>query len=294
MAANDLNVLSAFLAVAEERSFTKAAKHLNISQSALSHAIRGLEEEIGVRLLARTTRSVAPTDAGEELLRSLRPALADIRGALGKLSGERDMPAGRVRLVVSPLAAASVLGPKLGEFARNYPDVVLDITTDESRVDLVAGGYDAGIHYGEFIEQDMVAVRVSPDHRPAIVGSPAYFESHPKPKSPRDLMHHRCINFRHGRDEIYRWEFDKGKQSLTVAVNGPLIVDDVDLVTRAALDGVGLAYLGEDRAAPHFGSGALVRVLESWCQPFSGFFLYYPSRRQQPAALSALIDMLGL
>ncbi len=294
MAHDDLNVLSAFLAVAEERSFTKAAKRLNVSQSALSHAVRGLEEEIGVRLLARTTRSVAPTDAGEELLRSLRPALMDIRAALGKISGERDKPTGRVRLVVSPLAAGSVLGPKLGAFARNYPDVVLDITTDEGRVDLVAGGYDAGIHYGEFIEQDMVAVRVSPDHRPAIVGSAVYFDSHPRPKSPRDLLQHRCINFRHGRDEIYRWEFDKGKQSLTVAVNGPLIVDDVDLVIRAALDGVGLAYLGEDRAAPYVDSGALVRVLEQWCQPFPGFFLYYPSRRQQPAAVSALIDALRL
>src|SRR4051812_220264 len=160
MAHDDLNVLSAFLAVAEERSFTKAAKRLSVSQSALSHAVRGLEEEIGVRLLARTTRSVAPTDAGEELLRSLRPALTDIRAALGRIAGQRDKPAGRVRLVVSPLAAGSVLGPNVGEFARNYPDVVLDITTDESRVDLVAGGYDAGIHYGEFIEQDMVAVRV--------------------------------------------------------------------------------------------------------------------------------------
>lgn len=251
MARDDLNVLSAFLAVAEERSFTKAAKRLSVSQSALSHAVRGLEEEIGVRLLARTTRSVAPTDAGEELLRSLQPALTDIRAALGKVSGLRGKPAGRVRLVVSPLAAVPVLGLKLGEFARSYPDVVLDITTDESRVDLVAGGYDAGIHYGEFIEQDMVAVRVSPDHRPAIVGSPAYFDSHPRPKSPRDLLQHRCINFRHDRDEIYRWEFDKGKQSLTVAVSGPLIVDDVELVIHAALDGVGLAYLGEDRAASH-------------------------------------------
>src|SRR5438067_8379277 len=273
MVHDDLNVLSAFLAVAEERSFTKAAQHLNVSQSALSHAIRGLEEEIGVRLLARTTRSVAPTTAGEELLRSLRPALTDIREALGKISSMRGTLRGRVRLIVSPLAAVSVLGPKLGEFARTYPDVVLDITTDESRVDLVAGGYDAGIHYGEFIEQDMVAVRVSPDHRPAIVGSSVYFDSHPRPKSPRDLLQHRCINFRHGRDEIYRWEFDKGKQSLTVAVNGPLVVDDVDLVIRPALDGVGLAYLGEDRVAPHLDSGALVRVLQQWCQPFPGFFL---------------------
>ena len=294
MAQDDLNVLSAFLAVAEERSFTRAAKRLNVSQSALSHAVRGLEEQIGVRLLARTTRSVAPTDAGEELLRSLRPALTDIRAALGKISGQRDKPAGRVRLVVSPLAAGSVLGPKLGAFARNYPDVVLDITTDESRVDLVAGGYDAGIHYGEFIEQDMVAVRVSPDPRPAIVGSPTYFESHPEPKSPRDLLNHRCINFRHGSDGVYRWEFDKGKQSLTVAVNGPLVVDDVELMIRAAIDGIGLAFMSDDRAAPHLASGALIRVLEDWCPPFPGFFLYYPSRRQQPAALSALIDTLRL
>jgi DNA-binding transcriptional LysR family regulator len=294
MVRDELNVLSAFLVVAEERSFTRAAKRLGVSQSALSHAIRGLEEQIGVRLLARTTRSVATTDAGDELLAHLRPALADIRGALDKISGLRDKPAGRVRLVVSPLAATTVLAPKLGQFARDYPDVVLDVTTDASRVDLVAAGFDAGIHFGEFIEQDMVAVRVSPDHRPAIVGSPVYFESHPQPKSPRDLPKHRCINFRHGSEGVYRWEFDKGKQSLTVAVNGPLVVDDVELVIRAAIDGVGLAFMSEDRAAPHLASGALVRVLEDWCPPFPGFFLYYPSRRQRPAALTALIETLRL
>ena len=294
MAGNELNVLAAFLAVAEERSFTRAAKRLGVSQSALSHAIRGLEEQIGVRLLARTTRSVAPTDAGDELLAHLRPALADIRGALEKLSGLRDKPAGRVRLLVSPLSATAVLAPKLGQFARDYPDVVLDVTTNDSRIDFVAAGFDAGIHFGEFIEQDMVAVRVSRDPRPAIVGSPAYFESYPKPKSPHDLLNHRCINFRHGSDGVYRWEFDKGKQSLTVAVNGSLVVDDVELMIRAAIDGVGLAFMSDDRAAPHLASGALVRVLEDWCPPFAGFFLYYPSRRQQPAALSALINTLRL
>ena len=234
------------------------------------------------------------SDAGDELLAHLRPALADIRGALEKLSGLRDKPAGRVRLLVSPLAATAVLAPKLGHFARDYPNVVLDVTTDDSRVDLVAAGFDAGIHFGEFIEQDMVAVRVSRDPRPAIVGSPAYFESHSKPKSPRDLLNHRCINFRHGSDGVYRWEFDRGKQSLTVAVNGPLVVDDVELMIRAAIDGVGLAFMSDDRAAPHLASGALVRVLEDWCPPFAGFFLYYPSRRQQPAALSALINTLRL
>ena len=185
MVRDELSLLSAFLAVAEERSFTRAAKRMGVTQSALSHAIRGLEEQIGVRLLARTTRSVAPTEAGEELLAHLRPALGDIRGALDHLSALRDRPSGRLRVLVSPLAATAVLAPKLGQFARDYPDVVLDVTTDESRIDLVAAGFDAGIHFGEFIERDMVAVRVSPDPRPAIVGSPTYFESHPKPKSPR-------------------------------------------------------------------------------------------------------------
>jgi DNA-binding transcriptional LysR family regulator len=289
---NDLNVLSALMAVAEERSFTRAAQRLGVSQSALSHAIRALEERHGVRLLARTTRSVAPTDAGAELIAHLGPALADIRGALEKLTGLRDKPAGRVRIVASRLAAKTILAPRLGAFARQYPDIVLDITTDDGRIDLVAGGYDAGIQFGEYIAQDMVAVRVSPDHRPAIVGSRAYFKSHPKPKSPRDLLRHRCINFRHGSQGMYRWEFDKGKQSLTVAVNGPLIVDDTDLVIRAALDGVGLAFLAEQHAEPHLTKGTFVRVLEDWCPPFPGYFLYYPSRRQQPAALAALIDAL--
>ena len=292
---DELSVLSAFLAVAEERSFTRAAKRLGVSTSALSHAIRGLEEQIGVRLLARTTRSVAPTDAGEQFITRLRPALGDIRGALEQVSGFREQPAGRVRLVVSPLAATMVLAPKLGQFARDYPDVVLDVTiTNEGRFDLVAGRFDAGIHLGEFIERDMIAVRVSPDQRAAIVASPRYFESHPKPALPRDLPGHRCINFRHGSDGLYRWEFDKGNRSLAVAVHGPLIVDHAEILIRAAIDGVGLAFMLEAHAAPHLASGALVRVLEDWCPPFAGYFLYYPSRRQQPAALAALIETLRL
>jgi len=294
MVRDELSVLSAFLAVAEERSFTRAAKRLGVSPSALSHAIRGLEERFGVRLLARTTRSVAPTDVGEQLIARLRPALGDIRGALDLISGLRGRPAGRVRLLVSPLAATTVLAPKLGQFARDYPDVVLDVTTDESRVDLVAAGFDAGIHLGEFIERDMVVIRVSQDLRPAIVGSPRYFESHPKPASPRDLLGHRCINFRHGSAGVYRWEFDKGKESLTVAVSGPLIVDDVEIMIRAAIDGVGLAFADQERVAPHLASGALERVLEDWCPPFPGFFLYYPIQRQRPPALSALIETLRL
>jgi DNA-binding transcriptional LysR family regulator len=292
MVGEELNVLAAFLAVAEERSFTRAAKRLGVSPSALSHAIRGLEERIGVRLLARTTRSVAPTDAGEQFLTRLRPALADVRGALEEMAGLRDRPAGRVRLLLPRSAAITVLVPKLGQFAREYPDVVLDVTTDNSRLDLVASGFDAGIQLGEFIQPDMVAVRVSPDIRAAIVGAPCYFESHPVPKSPRDLPDHLCINFRRGSEGIYRWEFDKGDQSLIVAVAGPLILDDSDIVVRAAVDGVGLAFTSEQQAAPHLASGALVRVLEDWCPPFPGYFLYYPSRRQQPAALSALIETL--
>jgi len=294
MERSDLSILASFLAVAEERSFTRAAKRLGVSPSAVSHAIRGLEENMGVRLLSRTTRSVAPTDAGEQLLARLRPALGDINEALEQISGSRDKPAGRVRLLVPRLAATTVLGPKLAQFAGDYPDIVLDVTADDSRMDIVAGGFDAGIHYGEYIQKDMIAVRVSKDHRAAIVGSPAYFKSHPKPKSPHDLLSHRCINFRHGSAGIYRWEFDKGKKSLSVAVNGPLIVDDVELLVRAAIDGIGLAFMSEDQAAPDLTSGALVRVLEDWCQPFPGFFLYYPNRRQQPAALSALINAFRL
>lgn len=289
---DDFSVLSVLLATAEERSFTKAAKRLGVSPSAVSHAIRGLEDRLGVRLLSRTTRSVAPTEAGEQLLARLRPAFTEVRAGLDQLAGFRDKPAGRLRLLVPRLAVSSVLAPKLGQFARDCPDVLLDVTTDDTRMDLVASGFDAGIQFGEYIEKDMIAVRVSPDHRPAIVGAPGYFQSHPKPKSPRDLINHQCINFRHGSAGLYRWEFEKGRKSLSVAVNGPLIVDDVELVLRAAIDGVGLAFLGEDLAKSHLASGALLRVLEPWCQPFPGFFLYYPSRRQQPPALAALITLL--
>ena len=291
MVRDELSVLSAFLAVAEERSFTRAAKRLNVSTSGLSHAIRRLEEQIGLRLLARTTRSVSPTAAGEQLIAHLRPALVDIRETLTQISELQRRPVGCIRLLIPRLAAKTVLAPKLGQFVRNYPDVVLDVTTDDTQhVDLVAAGYDAGIHFGEYIAQDMVAVRVSPDIRPAIVGAPAYFQTRPRPTSPQDLLQHRCITFRHKGEGIYRWELDKGDQFLAVAVHGPLILDDLDLVISAAIDGAGLAFLAEDRAMLYLASGALERVLEDWSPPFPGFFFYYPSRRQQPAALSALID----
>jgi DNA-binding transcriptional LysR family regulator len=295
MVRDELSVLSAFLTVAEERSFTRAAKRIGVSPSALSHAVRGLEERIGVRLLARTTRSVAPTDAGEQFIARLGPALADVRGALDQVSGLRDTPAGRVRLVASRLSARMVLAPKLARFAREYPDVVVDLTTtEEGRFDLVAAGFDAGIHLGEFIERDMIAVRISKDQRAAIVGAPAYFNSRARPRTPRDLTGHRCLNFRHGSSGIYQWEFDKGRKSIAVAVSGPLVADDVEILIRAAIDGAGLTFALEEHVAQHLESGALVRVLEDWCPPFAGYFLYYPSRRQQPPALSALIDTLRL
>ncbi len=295
MQLDHLNVLAAFLTIAEERSFTKAAKRLGISRSALSHAVRGLEERLGVRLLARTTRSVAPTDAGAQLISRLRPALNDVESVLEQIVGLSEKPTGRVRLLVTPLSSTMVLAPKLTLFARRFPDIVLDVTTtQEGRTELVAAGFDAGIHLGESIQRDMVAVRVSREQRLAVIGSPDYFASHPKPSSPHDLPHHRCINLRGGSAGPYRWEFEKDSETLVVDVSGPLVADDADLMLRAAVDGLGLTFSFEEYVAPQIASGALERVLEDWCPPFAGYFLYYPSRRQQPAALSALIDTLRL
>lgn len=295
MVRDDLSVLAAFLTVAEARSFTRAAKQLGVSPSALSHAVQKLEERLGVRLLARTTRSVSPTDAGQKLMARLAPALADMRGAWEEIAGLGGEPRGQVRLVTSRMAARMVLAPRLAAFTRAYPDVVIDVTTtEESRVDLVGARFDAGIHLGEFVEKDMVAVRVSVEQRGAVVGAPAYFTSRPLPKHPRDLTAHRCINFRHGASGVYRWEFEKGRKSLAVGVDGPLVVDDVEMLLNGALDGVGLAWTLEAQAAPHLDSGALVRVLEDWCPPFPGYFLYYPSRKHQPPPLSALIESLRI
>lgn len=278
MIPTDFNSLASFVVVAEEKSFTRAAKRQGVSPSAISHAMRGLEETLGVRLIARTTRSVALTEAGEQLLDRLRPALNEVGESLQVVSGSRAKTAGRVRLL-APRFAFSVIAPKLGELVRRYPDIILDITTDDSRRDIVADHFDAGIHFGEYIQKDMIAVRVSPDHRPIVA-------------SPGDLLKHRCINFRHGDAGIYRWEFEKGRKSMSVAVNGPLVVEDEDLVLRAALDGVGFAFISEHKVASHLAEGSLVRVLEDWCQPFAGFFLFYPSRRHQTASLAAVITVL--
>ena len=296
MPREELGVLAAFAVVADERSFTRAAVRLGVSTSAVSHAISGLEERLGVRLLARTTRSVAPTEAGERLLAQLRPALDEIDGALTEVGRLREKPAGTIRLIAPPIAVAMAVSPKLARFTRDYPDVVLDITTeDDRRRDLIAGRFDAGIHLGEFVQKDMVAVKVTAPQRAAIVGAPSYFASHPKPKVPRDLTAHRCVRYRMGAGgTVYRWEFEKRGKPVTVAVSGPLIVNDVELVLRAASDGLGLAFALEEHVADRIARGDLVRVLEDWCPPFDGFFLYYPSRRQQPAALRALVDTLRI
>ena len=294
MPRDELSILAAFAAVAQERSFTRAAVRLGVSTSALSHSIRALEERLGVRLLARTTRNVAPTDAGERLLAQLRPALDEIEAALTEIGRLREKPAGTIRLIAPAIVVAMTVSPKLAKFTRDHPEVVLDITTeDDSRRDLVAARFDAGIHLGEFLQRDMVAVKVSGEQRAAIVAAPSYFDSRPQPKTPGDLAAHHCIRYRMGAGgPIYRWEFERRGKPVAVSVSGPLIINDVGLTLRAALDGIGLAFLLEEHAAGYIARGDLVRVLEDWCPPFEGYFLYYPSRRHQPAALQALVDAL--
>lgn len=289
----ELNELATFAVVANERSFTRAAARLGVSQSALSHTIRGLERRLDLQLLARTTKSVAPTAAGAALLKDLSPALEQIDRALHAVRSVRHRPAGRLRLVTSRSAAAMVLLPKLKAFAEAYPDVVLDVVTVTGPVDLVAGEFDAGIQLGEYIQKDMIAVRLTPQLRLAVVGAPGYFASRSIPRKPKDLHDHRCISLRLTGGP-YRWEFEQGRKKVTVGVNGPLIVDDTDLVIRAALAGLGLGLAYEEQIAEHVAKRRLIRVLEDWSPPFPGFFMYYPSRRHQPAALSALVHALRL
>jgi DNA-binding transcriptional LysR family regulator len=287
---NDLGELAA---VAGERSFTRAAGRLGVSQSALSHTVRGLERRLGLQLLARTTRSVAPTAAGAALLEDLAPALERIERSVAEAQQRRERPAGRIRLILSRTAAQLVLLPKLAQFARAYPEIVLEVTTSNDPADLVAGQYDAGVQIGEFIQRDMIAVRVSRDVRLAVVGSPEYFRSHKIPRTPRDLKDHACIGFRFS-SGLYRWEFEKGRRALTVSPQGPVSFDDPDLVIQAVLRGMGIGTAMEASLAPLIAKGRLIQVLEEWCPTFPGFFLYYPSRRNQPAALTALIQALRL
>jgi DNA-binding transcriptional LysR family regulator len=286
---NDLSQLAAFAIVAEERSFTRAAARLGVSQSALSHSMSGLERRLGIQLLARTTRSVSPTAAGSALLEHLTPALERVEQSLAEVRKLRDRPAGRIRFVIPRAAALMVLLPKLARFASTYPEVVLEVATSNDPVDVVAGEFDAGIQIGEFIQRDMIAVRVSGDFRLAVVGSPDYFKFHTIPRTPHDLKDHPCIGFRFSTG-VYRWEFEKGRKSVTVNPQGPVTFDDSELGIE--LKGVGIGMALEPSLSEMIAKRRLVQVLNDWCPTFPGYFLYYPSRRNQPAALAALINTL--
>jgi DNA-binding transcriptional LysR family regulator len=290
---NDLGELSAFAVVAEERSFTRAAARLGVSQSALSHSMRGLEKRLGLQLLARTTRSVSPTAAGSALLHELTPALERIERAVAETRKQRESPAGRIRLIIPRTATQMVLLPMLAQFASTYPEIVLEVTSSNDPVDLVAGEYDAGVQIGEFIQRDMIAVRVTKDMRLAVVGSPNYFASHKVPLKPQELKDHACIGFRFS-NGLYRWEFEKGRRALTISPQGPVSFDDPDLVIQAVLNGVGIGTAMEETLKGLIAEGRLVQILRGWCPTFPGYFLYYPSRRNQPAALAALIETLRI
>lgn len=293
MRRSDLNDLQAFMAVAQARSFTGAAARLGVSPSALSHAMRGLETRLGVRLLNRSTRSVAPTAAGERLLRGIGPHFDGIETELAALNALRDTPAGTIRITATEHAVSAVLWPRLQTWLRKYPDVGVEIAIDYALTDIVAERYDAGVREGGLVAKDMIAVPIGPDLRMAVVGAPRYFASHPMPKTPQDLTDHACINLRlPTRGGLYAWEFQKGRRALRVHVTGRLVFNRVAAMLDAALAGLGLAYVLEDEAAPHLAAGRLVRALESWCPPFPGYHLYYPSRRQPSRAFTLLVDAL--
>jgi DNA-binding transcriptional LysR family regulator len=285
--------LNAFVAVARERSFTRAAAHLGVSASALSQTIRGLEERLGMRLLTRTTRSVALTDAGERLIATVGPHLEGIETGLAALSDLRDKPAGRIRITAVDHAAETILWPALSKFLSDYPDVHVELTVDNTLRDIVSERFDAGIRMGERVARDMIAVRIGPDIRMAAVATAAYFASRGKPKTPRDLAAHNCINLRMPTlGGVYAWEFEKKSREIAVRVEGQLTVNDIAVIKQAALNGMGIAFMPEDIAQPHIDAGELVRVLADWTPPFSGYHLYYPSRRQQSPAFTALVDAL--
>lgn len=293
MRREELVDLNAFLAVAEEQSFTRAAAKLGTSQSALSYTIRRLETRLGVRLLTRTTRRVAPTEAGERLLRTLGPALDDIAAEISSLSELRDKPSGTIRITTSEHAAHSVLWPVLQKLLPDYPDVHVEINVDSGLTDIVAERFDAGVRLGESIAKDMVAVRIGPDVSMAVVGSPDYFTRHPKPLIPQDLANHRCINLRlPTAGGFYAWELGKDGHALRVRVDGQLAFNNVPMMARAVMDGFGLACMLEDQVRARVADGSLVRVLADWCPPFPGYHLYYPSRRQPSAAFALLVDAL--
>jgi DNA-binding transcriptional LysR family regulator len=289
----ELGELSAFLAVAEERSFTRAAARLGTSQSALSHTIRGLEERLEVRLLNRTTRSVAPTEAGERLIRSVGPRLEEIDAALKALGELRKKPAGVIRITTGELAAESILLPALTRLLPRYPDIKVELTIDYGLTDIVAERFDAGVRLGEQVAKDMVAVPIGPMMRMAVVGAPSYFAARPAPRSPQRLSDHICINLRlPTRGGLYAWEFEKAGRVLNVRVEGQLVFNTAGLIRKAVLAGMGLACLPQDGVQAEIDKGRLVHVLGDWCPPFPGYHLYYPSRRQQSPAFALLVEAL--
>ncbi|MGR9193499.1 LysR family transcriptional regulator [Rhizobium leguminosarum] len=293
MRGSDFAELTAFVAVAETQSFARAASKLGLSRSALSHAIRALEERVGTRLLNRTTRSVSLTDAGRTLFARLPQAFAEIKDAVDGLSVYREQPAGTVRLNLSRPAAEILVTSKLPAFAAAYPDIHVELTVEDQISDIVGSGYDAGVRPGRFLHQDMIAVRLTPDIRIAIAGSPAYFERHPIPTVPKDLAKHACIDYRWTESgAVYRWPFSKAGEQLEVEVTGPLTTNDIGLTVEAALAGMGLACTLEANIAQELAQGRLVRVLDDWCPPSPGFYLYYPSGRLLSAAFRAFIDFM--
>lgn len=289
----NFNDLAAFAIVAKERSFTRAAAKLRVSPSALSQTIRNLEERLGLRLLTRTTRSVAPTEAGERLLRTVAPRLEEIKTELAALSELRDKPAGTVRITAGEHPAITVLQPALKRFLPDYPDIELEIIIDYGLTDIVADGFDAGVRMGEQVAKDMIAVPIGPQMRMAVVASPAYFERHPIPATPQDLTAHKCINIRlptYG--GVLSWSLAKNGREVNVRGEGQLVFNSLSMRLSSALDGLGVAYMPEDQALPYLADGRLVRVLEDWCPYFPGYHLYYPSRRRSSPALALLADTL--
>jgi len=291
MRRESLDDLRTLVAVARERSFTKTAAKLGISQSALSQTIRELESRLGVRLLTRSTRRVSPTAAGERLLQTVAPRFEEIDAELAAVRELREKPAGTIRITVSDHAYKSVLWPNLAKLLRNYPDIRADIVIDNGLTDIVAERFDAGVRLGEQVAKDMIAVRIGPDVRFAVVGAKSYFTKRPPPKTPQELTSHTCINLRfptHG--ALWAWDFERNGRELKVRVEGQIVLNDTFEILDAALDGFGLAYVPEDLAEPHLKSGRLKRVLDEWCPPWPGYHLYYPSRRQSSAAFALLVE----
>ena len=289
----NFNDLAAFAAVAKERSFTRAAAKLRVSPSALSQTVRNLEERLGLRLLSRTTRSVAPTEAGERLLQTIAPRFEEIESELAALSELRDKPAGTVRITAGEHPAVSVLQPALKRFLPDYSDIQVEIIIDYGLTDIVAEGYDAGVRMGEQVAKDMIAIPIGPDMRMAVVASPAYFERRPRPEVPQDLTAHTCINIRlPAYGGLFPWGLEKDGREVKVRGEGQFVFNSLSMRLASALDGLGVAYMPEDQVAPYIADGRLVRVLEDWCPYFPGYHLYYPSRRHSSPALALLVEVL--